>query len=348
MLRHPGVTKATDELNDTARSYVIPGFRGSFGFISSMSDHFCSTCNRLRITADGKIKVCLFDGAEISLRDRLRAGASDDDLASLVGFAVGQKKEKHEEMGEIDTATNRPMILIAPTPRGPANSRSKKPMPRTFMRSYPFGYEIQASSRSYASLPIQSFRTFTTSTPLNSPPKLTHVDATGNPSMVNVSEKAITKRSAIAIGRIHLTPDAFDLIYPLKTTPGTSTPFTKEQQKAASKGPVLTTAQLAGILAAKQTSSIIPLCHPIALTHISVVFTPSEIHAHTVECKGTVECRGQTGVEMEALMAVNGALLCVWDMLKAVSGKEMRIEGVKVVAKSGGRSGDWVRPSVDE
>lgn len=112
MSRHPGVTKAADELNDTARSYIIPGFRGSFGFISSMSDHFCSTCNRLRITADGKIKVCLFDGAEISLRDRLRAGASDDELASLLGFAVGQKKEKHEEMGEIDTATNRPMILI--------------------------------------------------------------------------------------------------------------------------------------------------------------------------------------------------------------------------------------------
>ncbi|KAG9042442.1 hypothetical protein FS837_010876 [Tulasnella sp. UAMH 9824] len=297
MSRHPGVAKAADELNDTARSYVIPGFRGSFGFISSMSDHFCSTCNRLRITADGKIKVCLFDGAEISLRDRLRAGASDDELANLVGFAVGQKKETHEEMGEIDTKTNRPMILIG--------------------------------------------------APLNSSPKLTHVDATGNPSMVNVSDKAITKRSATAVGRIHLTPDAFNLVYPPKSSFGTSVPLTKEQHKAVSKGPVLTTAQLAGILAAKQTSSIIPLCHPIALTHISVGFTHSEIHAYTLECKATAECHGQTGVEMEALMAVNGALLCVWDMLKAVCGKEMRIEDVKVVAKSGGRSGDWVRPSDD-
>ncbi|KAG8950495.1 hypothetical protein FRC04_007510 [Tulasnella sp. 424] len=332
--RHPGTTKAKDELNDTARSYTIPRFKGSFGFISTFGAPLG--------------KVCLFDGAEISLRDRLRAGASDDELSALVGFAVGQKKAKHEEMEEIDTVTNRPMILIAPTARGSLNLQSKRAMPPIFMQSHLFGYDMQASSRSYASLPTQSFRTFTTSTHSNSSQKLTHVDATGNPSMVNVSDKAITKRSATAVGRIHLTADAFALLYPSESAPGTSTLLTKEQRKAASKGPVLTTAQLAGILAAKQTSSIIPLCHPIGLKHVSVTFAPSEIHPLAIECKATAECQGQTGVEMEALMAVNGALLCVWDMLKAVAGKEMRIEDVKVVEKSGGRSGDWVRPSEDK
>lgn len=126
--KHPDVQRASDELNDTARSWIIPGYRGSFGFISSMSDHFCSTCNRLRLTADGQIKVChhltfgkkrsfclqvcLFDAKEISLRDKLREGVSDDALLEIIGMAVKGKKEKHAGMEDIDVITNRPMILI--------------------------------------------------------------------------------------------------------------------------------------------------------------------------------------------------------------------------------------------
>jgi molybdenum cofactor biosynthesis enzyme MoaA len=128
--RHPGVQRAPDNLNDTARSWIIPGYKGSFGFISSMSDHFCGTCNRLRLTADGQIKaspaeyaivtllrvtvpqVCLFDPNEVSLRDKLRAGASDQELSETIGLAVQSKKEKHAGMENIDTTTNRPMILI--------------------------------------------------------------------------------------------------------------------------------------------------------------------------------------------------------------------------------------------
>lgn len=127
---YPTVQRASDELNDTARSWYIPGFKGSFGFISSMSDHFCGTCNRLRLTADGQIKVfftyvkersvhlfislqvCLFDPKEISLRDVLRSGASDDELLQVIHQAVLGKKEKHAGMEEIDVVTNRPMILI--------------------------------------------------------------------------------------------------------------------------------------------------------------------------------------------------------------------------------------------
>jgi len=110
--KHPLVIKASDELNDTARSYFIPGYRGSFGFISSMSDHFCGSCNRLRLTADGQIKVCLFDTKEISLRDQMRQGATDEDLMRTIGRAVGAKNEKHAGMEDIDVITNRPMILI--------------------------------------------------------------------------------------------------------------------------------------------------------------------------------------------------------------------------------------------
>lgn len=110
--RHPGVYKASDELNDTARSYRIPGYAGSFGFISSMSDHFCGSCNRLRLTADGQIKVCLFDSKEVSLRDHLRAGVSDNELLGIIGSAVKGKAAKHAGMNDIDVVTNRPMILI--------------------------------------------------------------------------------------------------------------------------------------------------------------------------------------------------------------------------------------------
>lgn len=129
--RHPGLAKATDEPNDTARSYRLPGHAGSFGFISSMSDHFCASCNRLRVTADGQIKVCvapgsrarclltslilqvcLFDAKEVSLRDRMREGASDAELLQVIGMAVRGKAEKHALMDDIDVVTNRPMILI--------------------------------------------------------------------------------------------------------------------------------------------------------------------------------------------------------------------------------------------
>jgi cyclic pyranopterin phosphate synthase len=111
-IAHPSLTKAPDELNDTARSWKIPKYTGTFGFISSMSDHFCSSCNRLRITADGQIKVCLFDAKELSLRDSMRLGASDSDLLEIIGRAVQGKQEKHAGMEAIDVVTNRPMILI--------------------------------------------------------------------------------------------------------------------------------------------------------------------------------------------------------------------------------------------
>ena len=98
--------------HDTSRTYRVPGFRGRVGFITSMTDNFCEGCNRLRITADGNLKVCLFGRSEISLRDAMRAGASDDDLVQLIGSAIGRKHARHAGMHAIAASKNRPMITI--------------------------------------------------------------------------------------------------------------------------------------------------------------------------------------------------------------------------------------------
>lgn len=94
------------------QAYKVPGFKGQIGFITSMSEHFCGSCNRLRITADGNLKVCLFGSAEISLRDAMRNGCSEDDLLALIGAAVRRKKQQHAGMQNLSKMKNRPMILI--------------------------------------------------------------------------------------------------------------------------------------------------------------------------------------------------------------------------------------------
>lgn len=163
--------------------------------------------------------------------------------------------------------------------------------------------------------------------------KLSHIDDSGSASMVDVSPKATTFRSAIAIGRVYLPSTAASLI---RTTGDPS-----------GKGPVLHTAQLAGIMAAKRTSDLIPLCHPLPLTHVDVKLDIHDGKEEEGESWISVECTaktaGQTGVEMEALTGCMGACLTVWDMVKAVAGRKMRIGEVMVVKKEGGKSGDWVR-----
>jgi len=108
----PTLERQTDPLNNTAKTWKVPGYRGSVGFITSMTEHFCGSCNRLRITADGNLKVCLFGSTEVSLRDLIRNGASDDQLRELIGAAVLRKKAAHAGMYEISQTKNRPMILI--------------------------------------------------------------------------------------------------------------------------------------------------------------------------------------------------------------------------------------------
>lgn len=176
--------------------------------------------------------------------------------------------------------------------------------------------------------------------------------------MVNVGEKQPTKRTATASGRIYITKLAYDLIttsYPAEDASGSSsTAESKAVAKARRKGDVLTVAQLAAIMGAKQTSSLIPLCHPLALSKIDVALKPETTAGrggsgayvmYSILCTATVSCEGKTGVEMEALTSVSVGLLTVWDMLKAVAGKEMKIGEIMVTHKAGGRSGDFNRTS---
>lgn len=108
----PNLEPVPGEETDTAKAFRVPGFQGQLGFITSMSDHFCGSCNRLRITADGNLKVCLFGNSEVSLRDILRSGAPEEELLHIIGAAVGRKKKQHAGMFNISQMKNRPMILI--------------------------------------------------------------------------------------------------------------------------------------------------------------------------------------------------------------------------------------------
>jgi GTP 3',8-cyclase len=186
-------------------------------------------------------------------------------------------------------------------------------------------------------------------------PQLSHFDhLTGRAKVVDVGSKPDTSRMAQASGRIYIPEVAYRLITSHESGPSLdSSVLVKKTQM---KGDVLAVAQLAGIMACKRTSELIPLCHPLPLSHIEVVLTP-ELHATTigepgthkysVMCRATASCYGKTGVEMEALTAVSVALLTVWDMLKAVAGKEMMISEISVEKKSGGRSGDFQKISGD-
>lgn len=155
---------------------------------------------------------------------------------------------------------------------------------------------------------------------------LTHFDAAGNAHMVDVADKAVTRRVAVARGTIRMQPATLAAI-----TSGT-----------ARKGDVIGVARIAAIQAAKRTSDLIPLCHPLALTRVAVEFTPDAAHDR-VHCEATVECEGKTGVEMEALTAVSVGLLTIYDMCKAID-RGMVIETVSLVEKHGGKSGSYVAP----
>ncbi len=153
--------------------------------------------------------------------------------------------------------------------------------------------------------------------------RLSHVDASGKARMVDVGDKPVTNREAVARGEITMSAGALRLI----------------RRGEVAKGDPLQTARLAGIMAAKQTSSLIPLCHPLPLTHIGVELTPTR-RGYRIEAR--VRTTAQTGVEMEALTAVSVAALTIYDMVKAVD-KTMVISNICVMEKKGGRSGHYRR-----
>ena len=155
--------------------------------------------------------------------------------------------------------------------------------------------------------------------------KLTHVDATGAARMVDVAEKAVTVRRAVAAGRVRTTPEVIALL----------------RRDALPKGDALGVARVAGIMGAKRTPDLIPLCHPIALHGVTVELTLTD---DAVEIEAAARTADRTGVEMEALTAVATAGLAVIDMIKAVD-PSASIEAVRVLRKEGGKTGTWVRPA---
>ncbi|KAH8162970.1 hypothetical protein CIB48_g5274 [Xylaria polymorpha] len=354
--------------NDTSKSYKIPGFAGSIGFITSMTHNFCGTCNRLRITSDGNLKVCLFGNAEVSLRDILRQSNSgepideaafeamkqiemdrkqglrdgssplclapnEQELLNVIGMAVKRKKAKHAGIGELEHMKNRPMILIDPqSPRFDTRHRTSlqmRPVDAIGRSSSPFSCIalLPVSSRS-----LQQLRCLSTTHPRlgrqTDQNGLTHVSESGAAHMVSISDKMPTKRLAKAICTVRFTDKtACRLI----------------QENQIQKGDVLGVARIAGIMAAKRTSDLIPLCHPIALSKVTVDLqvVQGQDEVGRVDIEATVACEGKTGVEMEALTAASTAALTIYDMCKAVD-KRMTIEGLRVVLKEGGKSGRWV------
>ncbi|KAI8805125.1 hypothetical protein BJ742DRAFT_681400 [Cladochytrium replicatum] len=319
---HSIVEKCSDSPNDTSKAYRVPGFRGQFGFITSMSEHFCGTCNRLRLMADGNLKVCLFGNGEVNLRECLRQGVSDAELLNIVGAAVKRKKKQHAGIAHRHAS---PIIGVS------------KKLHNTNVSSFATGsnyfrYRIPLLSSLARPLPGDAFaRGFSSGSDDVSrdyPSQLTHTDpTTGRAHMVDVSAKPPTLRRAVASCTVHLSADAFRSV----------------QTNQLKKGDVLSVARIAGIMAAKNTATLVPLCHPIALDIVDVEFEMDQQQVDSpgeIRITATAVCTGKTGIEMEAIVAVSMAGCTIYDMCKAVD-KAIRITDIRLIEKSGGRSGTY-------
>lgn len=155
--------------------------------------------------------------------------------------------------------------------------------------------------------------------------ELTHFNDQGRAKMVDVSEKEKTMRVAVAGGTVHLNEETFRLV----------------ESGRMKKGDVLSVSQVAGIMAAKKNAELIPMCHPLALTGVDISFLLDN-EKRTIDITATVRCKGETGVEMEALTAVSVTALTIYDMCKAVQ-KDIMIDNIRLISKSGGKSGDYFR-----
>ncbi|RLM00246.1 hypothetical protein CFD26_108021 [Aspergillus turcosus] len=377
--KYPSLEKVVGHKNDTSKTYRIPGFRGRVGFITSMTHNFCGTCNRLRITSDGNLKVCLFGNTEVSLRDIIRkendgqpidettlkklrlletaeaaARIQDEggevnqrerELLDLIGMAVKRKKAKHAGMGELKNMKNRPMILI-----DSEHLRNTTPanIPLHLLQTSPFKLQARHYHKRSNSNPPDSqshpehkaeteTAASSPSLPTTSDPDLPHLTPSQTVHMTQITSKPITARTATASCLVHFSnPRPYELL----------------RKGLTKKGDVFSVARIAGIMAAKKTPDLIPLCHPsIGITGVEVdvkLVDPgsqepsSRMRYGAMRVVATVSCAGRTGVEMEAMTATVGAALTVYDMLKAVD-KGMVIGEVQLLEKKGGKSGHWVR-----
>uniref|UniRef100_A0A8C6DFL2 Molybdenum cofactor biosynthesis protein 1 n=1 Tax=Moschus moschiferus TaxID=68415 RepID=A0A8C6DFL2_MOSMO len=344
----PELEKLPEEESSTAKAFKIPGFRGQVSFITSMSEHFCGTCNRLRITADGNLKVCLFGNSEVSLRDHLRAGASEEELLRVIGAAVGRKKRQHAELF---------LMCQDPPPALPSTFRNslhvqvlrhrvsfssqmvtlrkgggvpQAPLVAqrwlgSILPQRHFSSHLDSDANPKCLSPAEPQAPAASSGPLPDSDQLTHVDTEGRMAMVDVGRKPDTERVAVASAVVLLGPVAFKLI----------------QENQLKKGDALAVAQLAGIQAAKLTSQLIPLCHHVALSHVQVQLELDSAR-YAVVIQASCRARGPTGVEMEALTSAAVAALALYDMCKAVS-RDIVMAEIKLVSKTGGQRGDFHR-----
>ncbi|XP_059557773.1 molybdenum cofactor biosynthesis protein 1 isoform X4 [Myotis daubentonii] len=344
----PELEKLPEEESSTAKTFRVPGFRGQLSFITSMSEHFCGTCNRLRITADGNLKVCLFGNSEVSLRDHLRAGASEEELLGIIGAAVGRKKRQHAGLFLMlqDSPPAIPSISSW-DPLGVQGLRHRASLSNQVATLWKGCRGPQtpplaqrwlgpgSPQRHYCSHPDSdtnpkclspgSRAPATHSGSLPTSDQLTHVDTEGRAAMVDVGGKPDTERVAVASAMVLLGPVAFRLV----------------QENRLKKGDALVVAQLAGVQAAKLTSQLIPLCHHVALSHVHVRLELDSTR-HAVVIQASCRARGPTGVEMEALTSAAVAALTLYDMCKAVS-RDIVLGDIKLISKTGGQRGDFHR-----
>jgi cyclic pyranopterin phosphate synthase len=268
----------------------------------------------------------------------------DSPWASLDAFAdtIGAVDEPN---GGTQTSKRPPIdeSVVARTPTPSAGVEKKHSLDQ-------FEIAAAAAAEAYASSRLHK-KTITSSDSQPHQPRLTHLDARNNDraSMVDISDKKPSPRSACATCRVYIPRTILPL---LASSSSADDAVSVSSPSFRAKGPVLHTAQLAGIMAAKRTSELIPLCHGLHLSHVDVVLDVIEGGGldSAVESFISVQCIASTtsgtGVEMEALTGASVASLTLWDMLKSVGGKEMRIDGLMVTRKSGGKSGDFVRQSL--
>lgn len=303
----PDFYKISDKANDTSKAYKVAGFKGQVGFITSMSEQFCGSCNRLRVTADGNIKVCLFGPNEVSLRNALRDGASESDLLKIISVAVGNKKKQHADRikGNLKAIRYSSSLRILPIYR--QNETWRQLLNSSANTNVTLSRGLRTSA-------VESNK------PSQGVKKLTHVRTDGKISMVNIVSKHASDRTAVASSAVTVSKEIFNAV----------------KNNELKKGDVLTVAKTAGIMAAKNTHNLIPLCHNIPISCVDIDLNLNEQY-YCIEVVATVTCTGKTGVEMEALMAVSIASLTIYDMCKALS-HEMTIS-TRLLKKTGGKSG---------
>ncbi|GIX74557.1 molybdenum cofactor biosynthesis protein 1 [Caerostris extrusa] len=282
----PELIRLKDLSNDTSKAYKVPGFKGQIGFITSMTKNFCSSCNRLRITADGSLKVCFFC-CLIKKEATCRYVQSLQNAKSTHDFdwwlSIGQVSNKKV-------------------------------------------YLLPSAKTSQFLISQIAFTTSSAVNSVNDEIALTHTNTEGKIKMIDVGPKSPTIRIAKAEAKVHLGPTAFMLV----------------EQNKIKKGDVLSIANFAGIMAAKKTSDLIPLCHNIQIHHVNLNLTLDPA-THEVIIQSEVKSCGKTGVEMEALTSVAVAALTVYDMCKAIS-KEIVIKHVCLLSKTGGKT-DFIQSS---